>query len=259
MKREATGYTVGQVAELAGVTIRTLHHYDQIGLLKPSGRSHAAYRRYEDSDLERLQQILFYRELGFSLEGIAKILDEPGSDAVAHLRRQHELLLERIARLQMMVTAIEKEMEVKQMGIQLTPEERFEVWGDFNPDDHAEEAEERWGDTDAYKESQRRVAGYTKKDWLAIKAEAEAIHSRLIEAMRSGEPADGDIAMGLAEEHRQHMSRWFYECGHDMHKGLGEMYVQDPRFKATYEEMAEGLAEYLSRAVLANAARASNE
>ena len=259
MKREATGYTVGQVADLAGVTVRTLHHYDQIGLLKPSGRSDSAYRRYEDSDLERLQQILFYRELGFSLEDIATVLDEPGSEPVAHLRRQHELLLARIARLQMMVTAIEREMEVKQMGIQLTPEERFEVWGDFNPDDHAEEAEERWGDTDAYKESQRRAASYTKEDWLAIKAEAEAIHSRLIEAMRSGEPADGETAMGLAEEHRQHMSRWFYECGYDMHRGLGEMYVQDPRFKATYEAMAEGLAEYLSRAVLANAARASNE
>lgn len=259
MKREATSYTVGQVSELAGVTIRTLHHYDQIGLLTPSGRSDSGYRRYDDSDLGRLQQILLYRELGFPLEEIATILDDPGADAAVHLRRQHQLLTGRIARLQMMAAAVEKEMEAQQMGIQLTPEERFEIWGNFNPDDYAEEVEERWGGTEACKESQRRTARYGKDDWLAIKAEAEDIYRRLVEAMRAGEPPEGDTAMGLVEEHRQHINRWFYDCGYGIHSGLGDMCVGDPRFATTYEEMAEGLATYMRAAIHANAARARTE
>jgi DNA-binding transcriptional MerR regulator len=254
MKREALEYTVGQAAELAGVSVRTLHHYDQIGLLSPRGRSAAGYRQYSEPDVERLRQILFYRELGFALDEIGAILDEVGADE--HLGRQRRLLEERIARLQLMVGAIDKEMEAKQMGIELTPEERFEVWGDFDPDEHAEEAEQRWGETDAYKESQRRTSRYTKEDWLAIKEQADAINRRLVETMKSGELADSAAAMALAEEHRQHISRWFYDCGYDMQVGLAEMYVADPRFKATYEEMSEGLASYLREAIVANAARA---
>ena len=157
-------YSVGQVADLAGVTIRTLHHYDEIGLLSPSGRSAAGYRIYEEPDLERLQQILFYRELGFALEEIAAIVDDPHTDAVGHLRRQRGLLTERIERLQKMVVAIDYEMEAREMGIKLTPEERLEVFGGFNPEDNAKEAEQRWGGTDAYRQSQRRVSNYTKGD-----------------------------------------------------------------------------------------------
>ena len=258
MKREATSYTVGQVADLAGVTVRTLHHYDQIGLLSPSGRSTAGYRHYDDTDLERLQQILLYRELGFPLTEIATILDERGADPMTHLRRQHGLVTSRITRMQLMVAALEREMEARTMGIQLTPGERFEVWGNYNPDDYEEEVKEKWGDGDAYKESQRRAAQYSKEDWIAIKAEAENIYRRLIEAQRAGKAPDDEAVMTLAEEHRQHISRWFYECGYDIHRGLGEMYVDDPRFRATYEGMAEGLATYLRDAIRANATRAAS-
>src|ERR687883_1381188 len=115
-------YSVGKVADLAGVTIRTLHHYDEIGLLSPSGRSTAGYRIYEEPDLERLQQILFYRELGFALEEIATIVDDPRTDAVGHLRRQRGLLTEKIKRLGAMVDAIDYEMEARRMDIRLTPE-----------------------------------------------------------------------------------------------------------------------------------------
>src|SRR5688572_12232637 len=110
-------------------------------------------------------------------------------------------------------------------GSKLTPEERFSLWGDFDPEEHAQEAEERWGETDAYKGSQRRVAGYGAQEWRAIKEESEGITTRLADAMHAGEPADGERAMGLAEEHRLHITRWFYECTHEMHTGLGEMYV----------------------------------
>src|SRR5690606_6950244 len=138
-------YSVGEVARLTGVTVRTLHHYDEIGLLSPSGRTAAGYRQYSEADLERLQQILTYRELGFPLEEIAEIVADPRADALTHLRRQHALLVGRMERLRKMIDAVEFMMEAQQMGIQLTPQERFEVFGDFDPDQYAEEAEQRWG------------------------------------------------------------------------------------------------------------------
>lgn len=246
-------YTVGKVAELAGVTVRTLHHYDEIGLLSPSERSATGYRRYVDADLERLQQILYYRELQFSLEEIAAILDDPQSDATAHLRRQHELLTGRIKRMQEMVTAIEFAMEASKVGINLTPEERFEVFGDFNPDDYTEEVEQRWGGTDAYKESTRRTARYTKDDWLRNKQENEDWGRRFTALMDSGAPAEGPEAMDLAEEHRQLISRWFYECSYEIHTGLADMYLADDRFTATYEAIKPGMTQYLHDAIHANA------
>jgi MerR family transcriptional regulator, thiopeptide resistance regulator len=246
-------YTVGQVAKLAGVTVRTLHHYDGIGLLTPSGRSGAGYRRYSEADLDRLQLIRYYRELGFPLEEIAVILDDPASDPGAHLRRQHELLTVRIKRLQEMVTAIEFAMEASKLNIQLTPQERFEVFGDFDPDAHAEEAEQRWGGTDAYRESNRRASSYTRQDWLRIKGETEDWGRRIVALLSSGAPADGPAAMDLAEEHRQQISRWFYECSYEIHTGLADMYLADERFTAHYEAMAPGLAAYLAEAIHANA------
>ncbi|MBQ1030031.1 MerR family transcriptional regulator [Micromonospora parva] len=246
-------YTVGQVAKVAGVTVRTLHHYDEIGLLSPSGRTSAGYRRYDDADLQRLQLVLYYRELGFPLEEITAIIDDPAADPAAHLRRQHELLTVRLKRLQEMVTAIEFAMEATKMNIQLTPEERFEVFGDFSPEEHEAEAEQRWGDTDAYRESNRRASRYGKEDWLRIKAENEDWGRRIVALMAAGAPADSAEAMELAEEHRQLISRWFYECSYEMQTGLADMYLADERFTAHYENIAEGLAAYLHEAIHANA------
>ena len=251
-------YSVGRVADLAGVTIRTLHHYDEIGLLSPSGRSAAGYRIYEEPDLERLQQILFYRELGVALEEIATIIDDPRTDAVGHLRRQRGLLTERIERLRKMVAAIDYELEARKMDIKLTPEERLEVFGDFNPEDHTEEAEQRWGSTDAYRESQRRVSNYTKEDWMKIKAEHEEVAANLAGLFESGVAPDSEEAMAAAEAHRQHISRWYYDCSYEIHQGLGEMYVSDERFQANYDVLAPGLSEFIRDAARANAERASD-
>jgi DNA-binding transcriptional MerR regulator len=255
MDEEETSVNVGEVAALAGVTVRTLHHYDRIGLLSPSERTPAGYRRYTASDLDRLHQVLVYRELGFPLEEVATLLDDPAADPVAHLRRQLALLRDRLDRTRAMVAAVEKEMEARTMGISLTPEERFEVFGDNDPSQYDTEVEERWGETDAYKESRRRTTSYTKDDWLRIKAEGADVERRFAEALRSGVPADSERAMDVAEEHRQHIGRWFYDCPPEMHAGLGRMYVEDERFTAHYEEIAPGLALYVSTAVQANAAR----
>jgi DNA-binding transcriptional MerR regulator len=248
-------YSVGQVARYAGISVRTLHHYHEIGLLAPGGRTRAGYRRYAEGDLERLQQVLYYKELGFPLDEIATILDDPGTDAAAHLRRQHELLTRRMDRLRQMVASVERAMEAEKMGISLTPEERFEVFGDHDPAQHADEAEQRWGETDAYKQSQQRTKSYRKEDWLAIRAESESITQRMAAAMAAGGPATGPAAMDIAEEHRRHINRWFYDLGYPMHRGLAEMYLADPRFTANYENVAAGLAQYMHDAILANAAR----
>ncbi len=248
-------YSVGQVAGFAGVTVRTLHHYDAIGLLAPSERSHAGHRRYGDADLDRLQQILFYRELGFPLDEVAILLDDPEADPRAHLRRQHDLLTARIERLTKMAAAVEHAMEAREMGINLTPEEKFEVFGDKDPEQYADEAEARWGGTEQYAESQRRVARYTKEDWQRIQDQTADWGERYGALMAAGEPPTGEAAMALAEEHRQHICTWYYECSHEQHRRLGEMYVADERFKTFYESMRPGLAEHLRDAIAANAAR----
>ncbi|CAL9477416.1 MerR family transcriptional regulator [Streptomyces sp. DH-12] len=248
-------YSVGQVAGFAGVTVRTLHHYDAIGLLVPSERSHAGHRRYSDADLDRLQQILFYRELGFPLEEVAALLDDPDADPRAHLRRQHELLTARIERLQKMAEAVEQAMEARTMGINLTPEEKFEVFGDFDPDEHQEEVQERWGNTEAYRQSQQKAASYTKEDWQRIQREADELTRRFVALMEAGEPADSEAAMDVAEDHRRGISRHHYDCGYEMHTCLGAMYVDDERFTRNIDQAKPGLAVYMRDAILANAAR----
>lgn len=251
-------YTVGAVARLAHVSVRTLHHYDDIGLLSPSGRSPGGYRLYSDTDLWRLRQILMYRELEFGLDEIARMLSDADSSVDDHLRRQHGFIRKRQARLKALLDAIENEMEARQMGLSLTPEEEFEIFGtNRHSTEYADEAKRRWANTDEWKESQRRTAAYTKEDWAAIKAEADANLEAFAQALRSKEPADGTGAMALAEEHRSHIGRWFYECGYAMHRCLADLYISDPRFTETYEAVEKGLAQFVHDAIYANADRAA--
>jgi MerR family transcriptional regulator, thiopeptide resistance regulator len=252
-----SGYSIGEVARLAGVTVRTLHHYDRIGLLTPSGRTVSGYRRYDDADLDRLWRIRIYGELDVPLREIAGLLDGD-VDPDDHLRRQHELLRARRQRLDRIIEVLERTMEARKMGINLTADEMFEVFGDVDPGGYADEAKQRWGDTDAWKQSQRRTSAYTKDDWLAIQQEAAAINAAFITALTDGVAADSDGAMDIAESHRMHISRWFYDCPASMHRHLGEMSVQDARFTAHYEEQADGLARFVRDAVVANADRVAD-
>jgi MerR family transcriptional regulator, thiopeptide resistance regulator len=255
--KSAKTYSVGAVARLAGVTIRTLHHYDAIGLLRPSGRASNGYRRYDQNDLERLQRILAYRELELPLEVIASLLDGD-DDPLDHLRLQHELLTERRTRLERLLATLERTMEAHTMGIRLTPEELLEVFGETDVLAHSAEAEERWGDTDAWRQSQARTSRYTKHDWQEIMAESERITARIAEVYRSGAAPESEAAMDAVEAHRVQISERFYECSHEMQVHLGDMYVADPRFTATYEAIAEGLAVWVRDAIHANARRSSS-
>jgi MerR family transcriptional regulator, thiopeptide resistance regulator len=246
-------YSVGELAELASVSVRTLHHYDAIGLLRPTERTAAGHRRYGAPDLERLRTILFYRALGFGLDEIAAMLADPGRGTDLHLRNQHRMLRERIERQQQLLVALEKEMGARHMGMSLTPEEQFEVFGtDKVSTDWADEAQERWGESDAFKESQRRTTKYSKADWVRLKQEGDEGLAAFAAAFAAGTPAIGATARELAEQHRQYITRWFYDCGYDVHRGLAAMYVVDDRFRATYDAVAPGLAQYVSDAIVAN-------
>jgi MerR family transcriptional regulator, thiopeptide resistance regulator len=247
--------TVGAVARLVNVSVRMLHHYDQIGLMVPSERTRAGYRSYTAVDVERLHRVLSYRELGFPLEEIATLLDDPHADDIAHLRRQRELIAERVARLQQMAVAIEKMMEAHTMGIQLTAKQQREIFGDnWLGEEYAAEAEQRWGDTDAWRQSQQRTANLTEADWRQVKAEGDALDADLVSAMTSGVAPGSAQANALAERHRASVQR-FYDCGDEMHRGLAEMYIADPRFRDRYETIAPGLAQYVHDVIVANADR----
>ncbi len=242
--------TVGEVSELTGVTVRALHHYDELGLLSPSERSGAGYRLYSYEDLARLQEILIWRQLGFSLAEIASLLDDPRHDRLGALERQRELVAREIDRLGALAAAVDAAIEAETNGTRMKETSMFEG---FDPTEYEDEARERWGHTDAYRESARRTQAYGEAEWNEIRAESEAIARELIELMRAGERSDGAAARALAERHRGHISRWFYPCSPRMHRGLGDMYIADERFTNTYESQAEGLAAYLHDAIVANA------
>ena len=250
-------HTVGVVAELAGVSVRTLHHYDEIGLLEPGDRGPTGYRLYSTADLARLQRILFYRELGFDLGTITAILADPATTDEDRLRAQRDLLAERTARLQAMLAAVDKELAARKLGMSLTPEERLAVFGSTRLEDNADRAEQRWGSSPLWRQRQERVSACSTEDWLAIRTEQAGIHQRLLDAMRAGTPATDPAVMDLAEEHRQHMHRRFHDCDHDTHRELAAAYLANERIGRNFDDMAPGLSRYVHDAITANADRAA--
>ena len=255
------GLTVGQVAEQFGLTVRTLHHYDEIGLLVPSERTSAGYRLYTTEDMTRLQNVVVYRRLGFALEEIAVLLDEQAaadSGAVArHLRRQRAEVLSRLDEMHDLVTAIDQALAKEVSGMKLTKEEQKALFGDGFSDEYADEAEQRWGETAAWKQSQKRTLKYTKQDWVQVKVEMDAITAAFAAAMDAGLPVTGAEAMDAAEQHRLHIQTWFYDITPQFHRNLGDMYIADPRFTKNYEDIRPGMAQYVRDTIHANADRAA--
>jgi DNA-binding transcriptional MerR regulator len=250
-------YTVSEVAKAAGVTVRTLHHYDEVGLLRPSGRSAAGYRQYDDLDLERLQEVLLYRELGFGLDEIAGLVDIPTFNRIQILGRQRQLIEQRIDRLRSMAKAVDEALQAHEEGRTMNTAEMFGAFGDFEPAAYEEEVRARWGETEAYAESSHRTASYTKNDWKRMRDEGGEINQRLADLFAAGMDPEAEECMDTAEQHRLHIDRWFYPCSHEMHTGLGEMYVADPRFAKFWDEYQPGLALFVREAFLANGLRAA--
>ena len=198
--------TIGEVAELAGVSVRTLRHYDELGLLQPSARSEAGYRLYEHADLDRLQEILIWRQLGFPLADIKAMLEAPGHDRAHAIRRQRELAERERERLIAVIRALDAALEAHEKGTHPREDAMFEG---FDHERYEAEARERWGDTDAYAESARRTASYGDAQWRQIHAEQEELVAEFARLLGAGEPATGGAARATAERHRAHIDRWF--------------------------------------------------
>ena len=248
-------YTVGQLADLAHVSVRTLHHYDAIGLLSPTARTGAGYRLYGHDALEQLQQILLFREHDFPLDAIARIMLDPSFDRRSALAAQREQLAARAERTTTILAAIDAALDALDRGEPMHDADMFEVFGDFDPRQYEIEVVERWGDTEPYRESARRTARYTKDDWRQIKAEGDAVVRGLADRLAADDgPADAEV-QSLVDRHREQIDRWFYPCSIGMHAQLGEMYVADPRFSASFERYQPGLAEFLRDAIRIRAAR----
>ncbi|QFP77673.1 MerR family transcriptional regulator [Deinococcus sp. AJ005] len=250
-------WTVGEVALLTRLSVRTLHHYDEIGLLRPGARTEAGYRLYTPADLARLWRVLSYRELGFPLAEIARVLDAPPGDEVASLRTQVALLQEKQRRIQSTLDAALAYLNAAERGEgvpKMTNVELKEIFDGFDPAEHEAEARQRWGDTDAYQQSARRTGSYTKADWEAVRAEMNAIYARYVALMHVGTPPDSAEAKAVAADHRAHISARYYDASPEMMRGLAQMWVADERFTKNIDSVGEGLAAYSSAAVLAWAA-----
>ena len=248
-------WTVGEAAQIAKVSVRTLHHYDEVGLLAPSSRSESGYRLYESGDLERLHQILLFRELGFALDDIRRIMLDPAFDRTEALRAQRSLLAEKAHRTEAMLAAIDTALAADERGTTMTEEDRAEMFGElfdgFNPEDYEEEVQERWGGTDAYGQSAERTKSYTKADWAQIKAEMDQNTAAFIALMDAGIPADSPEAIALAEAKRLHISKWFYDCPIEFYANMAAIWVNDPRFTKNIDKPHAGLAAYSYAAVKA--------
>jgi DNA-binding transcriptional MerR regulator len=243
-----TTHTVGEVAAMSGVTVRTLHHYDDIGLLSPAGRTESGYRLYDEHDIDRLRDILAFRELGLGLDEIAEAISTTGDPAVT-LRRARSRLRERIEHLEAVVRSLDAAIVANEGGTTLSAEEKLSVFGDFDPAQYEAEVEERWGDTDAYRTSAARTASYTKEDWARITAEADGIYARAGELAAADADPAGGAARRLVEDHRAHISAYYYECTPEIHAGLGQVYEADPRFTETIDAAGPGAAALLSAAI----------
>jgi DNA-binding transcriptional MerR regulator len=264
--RSRRQYQVKEVAELSGLSIRALHHYDAIGLLVPSSRTAAGYRLYTEDDLLRLQQILIGRELGLSLEEIRRSLDDPGFDRRRALLEQRVALTRRAAQTSEMLRAIDAALAVIDSADvdDGTSDEREgttvdykKIFDGFDPTKYEDEVKQRWGNTEAYKISTKRVKSYTEEDWKRYREEQGAIYADAIAAMKSGKGSSDAGAMDVAERHRLSIDRWFYPCSSAMHCGLADMYEADQRFREHFDRAAPGLAAFLSAAIRANAQRAA--
>ncbi|WP_232828474.1 MerR family transcriptional regulator [Kribbella monticola] len=245
----AGGLTVGAVASLVGVTVRTLHHWDATGLVSPSERTAGGYRLYSAGDIARIHRVLIYRELGLPLDGIADLLDAPATEP---LLEQRDQLVERITRLQKMVEAVDRLIEAKQAGLLLTAEEQIAIFGNDWQPSWVTGARDRWGETDQWAQYAERSAGMTADDWKQVAASISALDEDLAAAKRAGVVAGSIEGNELAERHRASVGA-FFDCTHSMHVCLGRKYVADAGFTAHYDAFEPGLTLWLRDLINANA------
>jgi DNA-binding transcriptional MerR regulator len=240
-------YTVKQLASLANISVRTLHYYDQIGLLKPSFVAKNGYRAYQEKELLRLQQILFFRELDFSLDDIRKMLNQPNYDMSVALKDQKKLMELKRDRLDGLIKSINKTIKRMDNKQTMKPEEMYSPFKDEDVKQYQDEVKQRWGNTEAYKQSMARAGKMTKKEMDELKANGKKFTQKLADAMDL--PVASPEVQKLIAEHYKGI-QFFYDCPLSMYRNLGQMYVDDPRFTAYYDKFRPGLAVFVRDAIV---------
>jgi len=239
-------YTVGQLARTAGVSVRTLHHYDHIGLLVPSARTPAGYRLYEDQDLLRLQQILFFKELDLPLSEIRDILDDPEFDPVEALDNHRRLLQAQVERLTHLLTTIDKTIHIlTENDMQMTDEELYEGFSKEQIERYKREAREMYNPA-LVEESERRVSKMSKAQWKAVKEEGEEL-THLLAALSDRAPEDPEVQKLIARHHA--WIEHFYAASAEMYRGLGQLYTEHAEFRKYYDKYGLGMADFMAAAM----------
>ena len=236
---------IKEFADFTGVSVRTLHYYDEIGLLKPAVTDKDnGYRYYDNKSAERMFEIIFLRELDFSLKSIKDILSSPNYNKKEAFKQQRKLLTLKKERLDKLIEALEK-AEKGEFDMKVLNNNQYENAKNA----YEKEVKEKWGNTDAYKESQEKTAGYTKEKWQSTTDGLDSIMGEFAQAMKNGTASDSDNAEALAVKLQQYITDNFYTCTKDILSGLGEMYVLDERFKANIDKHGKGTAEYIRSAI----------
>ncbi|MDU4695473.1 MAG: MerR family transcriptional regulator [Paenibacillus sp.] len=244
-------YTIQKLGNLAGVSTRTLRYYDEIGLLKPARTSSSGYRIYSQREVDLLQQILFYRELGLSLEDIRSIVTDPDFDGARALREHRNQLLDKRKQLDALIANVEKTMASQEGRIQMSDREKFEGFKrqmiEENEQKYGREIREKYG-ADKVEQSNRKLMNMTEEEYEKVTQLSNELNATLAEAFKTGDPA-GELAQKAADLHRQWLTFHWSEYSKEAHAGLAQMYVDDERFKAYYDKDQPGTAEFLRDAI----------
>jgi len=244
-------YTVLSLASIAGVSTRTLRYYDSIGILKPARINSSGYRIYGQVEIDRLQQILFYRELGVGLDRIREIVTDPSFDGAAALREHREKLLEKKAQLERLIANVDKTIASTEGSISMSNKEKFEGFKkkliEDNEKKYGKEIRQKYGN-DTVNQSNAKIVNMTEEQHKEVTDLADQVRLTLAEAFKAGDPA-GELAQKAADLHKQWLSYYWNEYSREAHAGLAQMYVEDERFTAYYDKTQPGTAAFLRAAI----------
>jgi len=245
-------YTVQKLGKLAGISTRTLRYYDEIGILKPARINSSGYRIYGQAEVDRLQQILFFRELGFPLERIGEIVTAPSFDSTQALRSHYDQLLDRRKQLDALIANVEHTIAAAEGRTTMTDQQKFEGFKqqmvDDNERQYGEEIRRKYGD-ETVDQSNRKLLGMTQEEHDEVTRLEQEVKAALAEAVKDGDPA-GEPARRAADLHKQWLTYYWSQYSKEAHAGLAQMYVDDERFKAYYDAAQPGSAEFLRDAIL---------
>ena len=237
---------IKEFAKLTGVSVRTLHYYDEIGLLKPFAVDEQnGYRFYDERCLERMQEILFYRELDFPLKDIQVILSAPDYDKQTALKEQKHLLTLKKERIERLITALDGAMKGEDLSMNVFDNSQFEA----QREQYAKEAKKKWGATAAYKESEEKTKGYSKEKWREVTDGMNALMAEFAECKANGFAPDSKEAQTLVKKWQDYITENYYTCTKKILAGLAEMYVADERFRANIDSYGEGTAKFICEAI----------